>query len=654
MDALALALKSLEEDPRTEETARRLVASIRASSDLHGMRTIAEAARLAETAAPAGLANRLRGLIEAVRAELSHQGADRLSVLVVSADTALVQALTPALESRARRVLTATSAQQARQLLGTQDVASMIVDSVLPGQDGRALVTALRSDPATAALPIVVIASRRAGGIQDEALVQASDGRFEKPVDAAEVADYLVHRLKRTFERGREARRDPLTGLLNRAAFCATYAGLVAQSVTPGEPLAVAILGINRFDALAEACGPVVRDDLIRQMGSALSASLRATDILARWGLSEFAVILPGEDHYGGTRALEKVLAALNRLKVETPGGKTMPVAVCAGLTVVTGHPPIDEVMERADHFLYAAYYVNAGAMSVSPIFSDATQPSGNTDRVAICLADPMMTRAMVPLLERDNFEVLSFASADDTLRELPRHRTSLIVLDDELPDEGAFRILQALRAQARFNRTPIVMLVTGEAGIVRALELGANDYAIKPFPTAAFIARVRRTLRHGAKDREQPETTVLIIDHEVPQLLVAGSALHQQGGCKVLLARGARDGLRRLTDVLPDVLILDLHLPDFPGSQFLKMIPLLPRLRKMTIIAGADNARAASLFTSDVFTIKGRVTRPYKPGTFLKEIRPLLSLPAARPDETPVDPEAIEAEIQRVLTLRT
>jgi diguanylate cyclase (GGDEF)-like protein len=537
--------------------------------------------------------------------------------------------------------------------MASQDVAFMVLDLVLTGQDGRALIATLRSKPATAAMPIVAIAPKLADGVRDQALVQEADGYFEKPIKAAEVAEYLGFRLKRGHERGREARRDSLTGLLNRAAFSTIYGELMAQRADPDEPMTVAMLGINRFDILSKECGPVVRDELIRQMGSILSASFRTTDIVARWGVSEFAVILPGEDHFGGTRAIEKVLSVLNRLKATTPAGKAIPVTICAGLTVVTGTVSIDEAEERVDHFLYAAYYMNAGASSVYPIVSDTTHAVQRTNRVALCLADPNMAHVIEQFLERDNFEPLILATVEAALRDLPKQRVHMVVLDDETPDDGAFRILQALRAQPRYNRTPIVMLVSSEASIVRALELGANDYAIKPFMASGFIMRVRRILRHGARSQDTAQRLVLIVDHEVPQLLVAGTTLHQQGGCRILLAKGARDGLRRLTDVLPDVLVLDMHMPDFTGNDFIKMIPLLPKLRQMQIIPAADSPATAAQLTSEVFQIRGRVTRPFKPGTFLEEIRRFISLPTPESGSEPVDPEPIETEIQRILTLR-
>lgn len=655
LDALSIALKNLEDDPKTVDAARRLIAAVRDSSALQSMTALADAARRAEEATPLDLPAGLREVIRLMRLEINRRGVDVQTVLIVSPDVDMVAALKPALEAHARRVVTATTSQEALQVMASQDVAFMVIDFVLTGQDGRTLIAALRSKPATAALPIVAIAPKLADGVKDQSLVQEADGYFEKPIKAEEVAGFLSFRLKRGHEQGRESRRDSLTGLLNRAAFCTIYGELIAQRSDPDEPLTVAMLGINRFDTLSQACGPVVRDELVRQIGSILSASFRTTDIVARWGVSEFAVILPGEDYVGGTRAIEKVLAVLNRQKVTTPAGKPISVTVCAGLTVVPSTTTVDEAVERVDHFLYAAYYMNADASSsVYPIVSDTTHAVHRTDRVALCIADPNMARVIEQFLERDNFQSLTFTTPEAALLDLPKQRVHMVVLDDETPNDGGFRILQALRAQPHYNRVPIVMLVSGETSIVRALELGANDYAIKPFMASSFIMRVRRILRHGAKAHDGNQPLILIVDHEVPQLLVAGTALHQQGGCRILLAKGARDGLSRLTEALPDVLILDMHMPDFSGSDFIKMIPLLPKLRKMTIIPAADTALTASKISSEVFPIRGRVTRPFKPGTFLEEIRALIQLPPPETGGEPIDSEPIEMEIQRILTLRT
>lgn len=101
-----------------------------------------------------------------------------------------------------------------------------------------------------------------------------------------------------------------------------------------------------------------------------------------------------------------------------------------------------------------------------------------------------------------DSSEAADGRSAEAAIARNP----DLVLLDLGLPDVSGHDLLRRWRAAGR--ETPIIILSsrTDEAGIVEALELGADDYVIKPFGMKELIARIRTALRHRLQEKgEQP-----------------------------------------------------------------------------------------------------------------------------------------------------
>ena len=75
-----------------------------------------------------------------------------------------------------------------------------------------------------------------------------------------------------------------------------------------------------------------------------------------------------------------------------------------------------------------------------------------------------------------------------------------LLILDVKMPGLDGFEVLERLRKNHRFARTPVIMLTSmgQEADVVRGFRLGADDYILKPFSPTELSARVRRLLKRG------------------------------------------------------------------------------------------------------------------------------------------------------------
>jgi two-component system KDP operon response regulator KdpE len=106
------------------------------------------------------------------------------------------------------------------------------------------------------------------------------------------------------------------------------------------------------------------------------------------------------------------------------------------------------------------------------------------------------MQRALRTGLGYHDFDVKAVGNGEEAIREAAAWRPDVILLDLGLPGAmDGFGVLQALRPETR-AAVIVVSVMPGERDKVRALDLGADDYIVKPFGTEELVARIRAVLR--------------------------------------------------------------------------------------------------------------------------------------------------------------
>lgn len=122
---------------------------------------------------------------------------------------------------------------------------------------------------------------------------------------------------------------------------------------------------------------------------------------------------------------------------------------------------------------------------------------TNNSVRILIVDDEPPIRKLLRVGLSTQDYAISEAMNARVAIELVKTDKPDLIILDLGLPDMGGHELLERWRGEGL--DLPIVVLSsrTDEAGIVRALELGADDYVAKPFGMNELVARIRVALRH-------------------------------------------------------------------------------------------------------------------------------------------------------------
>ena len=121
-----------------------------------------------------------------------------------------------------------------------------------------------------------------------------------------------------------------------------------------------------------------------------------------------------------------------------------------------------------------------------------------NTDSILIVDDDPEIRRLLVDYLARNGFSAFAARDGRDMWHALERHAIDLIVLDLMLPDTDGLTLCRDLRAKPGKPNLPVLMLTARgeETDRIIGIEMGADDYLVKPFNPRELLARIKSILR--------------------------------------------------------------------------------------------------------------------------------------------------------------
>jgi diguanylate cyclase (GGDEF)-like protein len=159
------------------------------------------------------------------------------------------------------------------------------------------------------------------------------------------------------------ARRDPLTGLLNRRTFLERLDEERRRALRSGHPLTLAYFDLDGFKSVNDTLGHEAGDTLLREVAAACTASLRSTDTVGRLGGDEFCLILPETDTIPARTAIAKTFQLLSESMRRTSRNVTFSFGCRTFLAIPAS---AEAMIADADRLMYDAKHAGGNRIEAA------------------------------------------------------------------------------------------------------------------------------------------------------------------------------------------------------------------------------------------------------------------------------------------------
>lgn len=299
-----------------------------------------------------------------IKDSIAEVSGDEATWVAIDLPASDIEAMEDAARICRSRLIIAADQDEAAQIIAAGD-AELVALEVSGPVDGLRVCSQLRARPDTRHVPILLIGD----SWETEALYKgmelgASDYAF-RPVDHAEMVARIRLQVKRHrfHERLRDqhrqnrdmATRDPLTGAFNRRYFNDHFARLLRHGDEHNQPVSLILADIDRFKSVNDTHGHPAGDAVLKDFVVRLGICTRATDLIARLGGEEFAVVAPDAEEGIASRIAERLRASIADETFDIGGETQLKMTSSFGVATATANDSMETLLARADAALYQA-----------------------------------------------------------------------------------------------------------------------------------------------------------------------------------------------------------------------------------------------------------------------------------------------------------
>jgi diguanylate cyclase (GGDEF)-like protein len=304
-------------------------------------------------------------------------------ILIVEDDTVVRRLMYDFLSRSGYEAITASSAEEAEDLLKKEKIHIILTDVRLPGTDG---ITFTKNIKKQYNLDVIITTGYSSEYFYEDAINNGASDLIFKPIRLNELMlrinrvirerslinerDKMIERLKS------QSIRDPLTELYNSRHFYAQLEDEIQRSERYVHPLSLIFIDIDSFKAVNDTYGHMVGDQALLLIARKMQTSLRSQDTAYRFAGDEFTIILPETTADNAKFVADRIKAEMEKESLVIRDKEIAKITLSIGIAEYQRNEKKEQFVHRADVTMYEAKKRGGNDIAVSPRLSVVSNKS--------------------------------------------------------------------------------------------------------------------------------------------------------------------------------------------------------------------------------------------------------------------------------------
>jgi CheY-like chemotaxis protein/signal transduction histidine kinase/CHASE3 domain sensor protein len=226
---------------------------------------------------------------------------------------------------------------------------------------------------------------------------------------------------------------------------------------------------------------------------------------------------------------------------------------------------------------------------------SDKTSSQFAENTILVVDDDPEIVKGISEYLNENGYKTIIATSGEEALELAEKYQPFAITLDVIMPEMDGWEVLQKLKTNTKTKNIPVIVVTVSDDKDT-GFALGAVGYINKPVDKNLLISEIKKL-------NKTPDSVMIVDDNDFELKLMA--EIIEAENINTILAHGGKESIKLLEEKVPDILVLDLMMPDMDGFQVLEKIRKSPKTKNLPVVI----VTAKDITQEDKIKLSGKIS---------------------------------------------